>query len=252
MLKHLLCIPLVAVAGIAVAAEPAPPIIEQHAAPATAIDAQLQAYLAGTLILENQQEVALCQFALTRTEDPKVKSLINKMIVDHAKFLGELKKYAPQAAALEIRQRVESGTDAGSAATPRRSSVITVSQKTERSKPQAVPATAGPVVPQAKTFSERLLGVEFETAQESVALNQKLLSKFKGASFDQAFLGQQIGMHVTMLAKLRGSAKYSTGEFQTLLKKAEETTRMHKRHAEQLMEELAKGTIEKASGTPRS
>lgn len=177
----------------------------------------LQKHFAQCLLLGNHSEIALSKFALEHTKNEKLRAHIQKMIDDHTKFISELQKFAPG---------TEIHLTAGDADVSRADTTATTTTVSA--------TTDDPNRPMPTMFS-----VEYDAARECIALTKAVLLKEKGAHFEQAFIGQQIGMHIHMLSKLTALEKNTTGEFQALIKKGRETTKMHKDHLEALMDELS-------------
>jgi hypothetical protein len=84
-----------------------------------------------------------------------------------------------------------------------------------------------------------MLALEKRISAECLQLTQQDLAKYQGHEFDMAFIGTQIAMHNGMLAKLKGSEEFASGEFQALLQKGAQTTMHHKQMAEQIQSQVA-------------
>lgn len=251
---------------------------------ADAMNQKLQGHIANSLLLGNQEEIALCEFALDRTENPKVKAVIQKMMEEHTQFVAELKKFTPKGAMFEFhgRHKANGGAGVPAAANPRYNVAPANPPQTnvpQTTVPQAnVPQTAPPPAagqptippaagqgqpatgiqappPQAnlavksRSFSHALFELEHDAVQESLAMTQETLDTHKGIDFDKAFLGQQLVAHIGMLAKLKAAEKKASGDFQALIRKGQENAKMHKHHIEQAMAELA-GTTRTSGAEP--
>jgi hypothetical protein len=83
-----------------------------------------------------------------------------------------------------------------------------------------------------------MLAMQKDIAQKCLALTQRELGEYDGAKFDQAYIGQQCGAHIGMLAKLTGSEQYASGELQPVLAQQQQTVEQHLQHAKQVMQQL--------------
>jgi len=178
-------------------------------------------HVADSLLLANYSEIALCQFAENKAQNDDVQKLAKDMIEDHQKFVMKLRKFASKDKPLELRS-----TKTGS-----NSPIRKVGGTTDDTKTTAAGGHAG--------IASRIYNIEYHTAQECLKLTEECLDKEKGKNFDQAFLGQQIGMHIHMLSRLMASEDDVSPEFQQIIKDGEKTTKEHKERVEKLMKKLS-------------
>ena len=90
-----------------------------------------------------------------------------------------------------------------------------------------------------------------QVKSECLSLTEKELGQYQGAEFDHAFIGQQIGAHVGMLAVLRGSNSFASPELQKVIAEGEKMTTAHMAEAKKIMEQL-KAAPKTASATQRA
>lgn len=241
MLIKLSAVSLVLLGGLVTWADdavPTPPGENAGAARPAAADAnKLQRHMANCLILGNQEELALCDFAKSQTQNQKVKELIEKMVSDHTQFVTELRKFSGKDEAFDLEYRFERKTG-----TNNQASEGAVAGRVPEVPAKNIAAETPAPPMKGQGFARQLFSLEHDAVQECLSLTQKNLEKYQGPQFDQAFLGHQVGMHIGMLAKLKAGQKHSSGDFQQLLKKGEATTQAHLQHAEQLMNELSGNT----------
>jgi predicted outer membrane protein len=187
---------------------------------AESVGDRFDSHVADCLILGNQEEVALLKFGMERTKSEKVKELAQSMIKDHEKAITELREFAsPQHANDEL----------------------TADQGRTR---EALKVPADADKNQAEGGRNNLMAKMHQMAkrahEQCLILSREELAKYEGHEFDQAFLGQQLGAHIGMLAKLKAAQEETSGELSTWTGKAQETTKQHKDHLEKLMNDLGK------------
>lgn len=179
--------------------------------------------LADCLILANQEEIALLQFAQERSKNDDVKKFTKMAIQDHQKAIGELGKFGTgQAGDLEV-------------AATRDAAPATKAAPERREVTARKPATGSAGQ---DTTSQKMLTIEKQARQECLAMTKEQLGKEDGEKFDACFLGQQVGMHIGMSSKLKAIQNNTSGEFQQLAEKLGETAKEHKQHAEKLLKDL--------------
>jgi predicted outer membrane protein len=187
---------------------------------------RFDSHVADCLILGNQEEIALLKFGMERTKSDQVKELAQSMIKDHEKAISELREFAsPQHANVELTADESSGRDVASTREARK-----------------VPAEAdnAPAQGGQNNLLSKMHRMAKRSHEQCLTLSREELSKYKGHEFDQAFLGQQLGAHIGMLAKLKAAQEETSGELSSWTGKAQETTKKHKDHLEKLMNDLAK------------
>jgi predicted outer membrane protein len=173
--------------------------------------------IAVCLALGNQEEVALAQFAEGRAKNQKVKQFAEMMITQHREALEKMHRISPQLASLPLQLDTN---------LPGNASRASASQ----------PATNGRV----GNVDQQMIALQTSIAQQCLALTQKELGEKQGAEFDQCYIGQQIGAHVAMLAKLKGSEQFASEQLRAFIQDAEKTVETHHKHAKELANELMK------------
>lgn len=75
--------------------------------------------------------------------------------------------------------------------------------------------------------------------QECLNLTQQELAQKQGVEFDKAYIGQQVAADTSgMLAELRGSKNFATGQLQQVISEGEQMTQKHLAEAKQIMSQL--------------
>lgn len=210
----------------------------------------LDSLLADCFIGANQHEVALLKMGLEKTQNEQVKQLAQQMIQDHEQNIEKLAKFASKSHAHPTDQaRAPKEARPADAATP--PVPAEAPDSANKPKPAATEVADNvriqqrankPVATDATAASDDLIGqmqkIEEAAAEECLRLTKAELEKHEGVDFDKAFLGQQIGMHLGMIAKLNASQKAVSGEFQQLVQASVQKTEEHKQHLEHLMGQL--------------
>jgi predicted outer membrane protein len=236
-----------------------------------AVDAQqggnLQGYIANCLILGNEEEIALSQFAAEKAQNPKVKQFAQKMVQEHTQFNQKLQQFATEQVSLtEAADVTGRQTTTTTTSTDRQPDRATTPGQADRAQPDRAarsvadrdPASPGAErdanAPRATTTREtetqytsvrsgaspdQLFALQKEAAQHCLSMTKQELSQAQGEEFDKAYMGTQMGMHIGMLAKLKAAEGHVSGEFQQLIQQAQQTTMQHKQEAEQIKKELA-------------
>jgi predicted outer membrane protein len=174
--------------------------------------------IAVCLALGNQEEVALAQFAEGRAKHEKVKQFAEMMIQQHRAALEKLYKISPQLANMNLQL--------------------------DATSPQGDASRAGAAQPSANgavgNIDQQMVALQANVAQQCLTLTQKELNEKQGAEFDQCYIGQQIGAHVAMLAKLKGSEPFASDQLRGFIREAEKTVATHHQHAKELAKEMMK------------
>ncbi len=192
-----------------------------HAAEATSDQQNLDQQIATCLLLGNQEEIALAQFAEKHAQHELVKAFAKELVVAHTKALAAIQKAAPEVADLQL------------------TSANVTSATADRSQPIGL---AG------KSNSTALMQ---QVKSECLSLTEKELGQYSGVEFDHAFIGQQLGAHVGMLAQLRGSNSFASPELQKVIAEGEKMTTAHMAEAKKIMAQL-KAAPKTANAAERS
>lgn len=180
------------------------------------VSSNIDSNLADCLILSNQEEIAILRFGMQRTQNDKIKSLAQAMIGDHEKGIEKLRKFASRTQS----DLVDSG--AGD----------------RRGTTREALKVPGNESGSADAKEEKMNRLAHKMAQECLSLTKEELSQYKGIEFDQAFVGQQCGAHLGMLAKLAAIQSEASQEFVPVAAELRETTKMHKDHLKKLMDSI--------------
>jgi predicted outer membrane protein len=170
-----------------------------------------------------------------------VKQFAEQMVQDHTQFLSKLAPYAGMNA---------SPTADGTPTTQDQSSTRAneTNQTAQRANPDRQPALSvepGRQGASVRTIRqgggaelEQLANIERTAAQQCLAMTTAMLQEKQGAQFDRCYVGQQIGAHVAMLAKLKAIEPQVSGDLQQLVRDGRAKTEEHLQHAKSLAQSL--------------
>jgi predicted outer membrane protein len=219
---------------------PSPPAPATQLGPATAglpvpampeglLRPELENDLVRLLIQSNRGEMLLGRFAEQRTTDPQVKQFAQRMIRSHSKLIVQLQL-------LQTATVPWQGT----------SQIL--------SDPAVQPAIGAQPVPRAAGEAEnlwtdsRLVTIHHQVVQRRLALAETYLSTLQGTRFDEAYIGQQIGGHIEMLAMIETFQRFVSPRAGQVLGAAVESTQEHLAMAKNIERELSSAVARRQSG----
>lgn len=209
------CFALLALVGgslsFANAAEIAPPqrsSAQSQLAGTQANEENLDNQIAACMLLGNQEEAALGQYAEQHAQHEQVKKFAMMLVEHHGKAVAMIQQAAPEVADLQL----------------------TIGESESSSKPAPSP--------QGAAASDRSIDMIQQVKGQCLALTQKELDQYQGTEFDKAFIGQQLGAHLGMLAQLRGSKNFASPELQKVIAEGEKMTIAHMVEAKKIMAEI--------------
>jgi hypothetical protein len=214
-------------------------------------------FLASCVAIENQEEIALAQWAEQKLQSNEAKEFARMLVKDHSDFLTKLQQHAPEAT------RENFLTSAG---TTQRSEQRPDDQNRDS---RAQPAPRPGVAPnnanndpnnnpnnnannantekriagnqhsnQAGNLNVDLMQLHREIADQCLADTKEMLGQKSEKEVDACFVGLQIAKHAAMKTKLEVFQRHATGELKEILAKGASTTSTHLEHAEKLMKQL--------------
>jgi len=164
----------------------------------------LDAKIAACLFLGNQEEVALATFAQKHAQHEEVKAFAKMLADEHTKALAVIQKVSPEVVNLKLTTQDPNAGDA-------------------EAKPEG---------------NDPGMAMLQKVKSECLSLTQQELQEHQGAEFDKAYLGQQLGAHIAMLAELRGSKSFASPQLQKLLAEGEKMTMAHMEKAKEIINQL--------------
>lgn len=191
--------------------------------------------IAACIALGNQEEIALAQYASTRAKNEKVKEFAQTMQREHTAALQKLHQVAPQLASWNLE--LQAGANARPAGGQTGVQQAGAPQQFGN-QPNGVQQAASTQPAGAPGGHDgQMVALQRTIAQQCLALTQRELDE-AGADFDQCYIGQQVGAHIAMLAKLQGSEQFAGPELRGFIQEATKTVEQHLQHAKQIAKEL--------------
>ncbi len=207
------------------------------ASSASGVNQQLEQHAAACLLIGNHEEIAISEFGEEHAQSNEVKEFAREMIKEHTKLASRLRKFAPQQANFEVHVS-STQRAAPSGQRPGGEQPTSVTEGTRQGTAAAKPATAG-------SFSDQLLAIRRDAAQNCLDMASKELKNKQGAEFDKAFMGMQCAAHSAMLAELKALESRTSGDFHELVAESQQSTEKHLEHAKSIMKSLAMASPER-------
>lgn len=158
------------------------------------------------LMIDNQGEIAVAEFALENATSPEVKEFAQMMVSEHNEFLDRLREFAGEEAAASNESRRDEVAEGAASATESDGGID-------------------------------LLAFKKELGEQCIATLKRELGAKQGPEFDRCYMGQQVGAHLHMWDSLTVLEKHASGEFKDLLAEGKETTEKHLKHAKQILKQ---------------
>lgn len=207
------------------------------ASTASGVNQQIEQHAAACLLIGNHEEVAISEFAAEHAQSNEVKDFAREMIKEHTKLASRLRKFTPQHADFELHVATTERA-APSSRRPGEEQPTSITEGKPSATAAAKPATAG-------SFSEQLLAIRRDAAQNCLDMASKELKSKQGAEFDKAYMGMQCAAHSAMLAELKALESRTSGEFHELVTEGHQATQQHLDHAKSIMKSLAMASHER-------
>jgi hypothetical protein len=86
--------------------------------------------------------------------------------------------------------------------------------------------------------SSKQLQLAKSIKQQCLQLSQQELNSKQGVEFDKCYMGMQVAAHSAMLAELRGSREFATGQLQQVIDEGEQMTQQHLEKAKSIMKQI--------------
>jgi predicted outer membrane protein len=191
-------------------------------------------HIATCLLLANQEEVALAEYAKEHLKSDDAKKFADMLIKDHKEAASKLQRLVPQQMTVFFRG---AGTDEqGQRRAGQQNEASQQGQRGQQNEGQyAQQGARGQQGAQAGL--DPMTALEQKTAEECYELTRKELSEHEGSDFDQCFVGSQIGAHISTLAKLRASEQFASPELQPIIKECQQAVEQHLDKAKDLAKE---------------
>jgi len=192
--------------------------------------------MAEALLIDNQGEVAMAQFALQKTQNQEVRQFAQKLVEDHQKMIDSLRENGATGGGAAAAGGAQPA-DGGTAGDSRRNSV----------NPGAAELQAGRGG--AMAGGTDFVSLKKELGQQCLQSGQRELGSKQGAEFDKCYIGMQIGAHQHAVDTLTVFRRHSSDQLGRTIDEGLPVVQAHLEHAKQLMKQLESGTPSTAASS---
>lgn len=197
---------------------------------------QVERYLAGCLLTNNQAEIEIAQIAQKQSQNPEVKQFAEMLVKDHGELTQKLQQLAGSQHGNRADGQNDVDRDRNAADTSRAPGAnVTDQARDTNENPSLNPgnrADAG-----GGAFMQ-LAAINKKIAERCTQATKEELQSKSGAQFDECFVGTQIGGHMHMLAALEVIGEESQGQLRQVAEDAKPKLQQHLEQAKQLAEQL--------------
>ncbi len=184
--------------------------------------------LAGWLVVESDNEVALARIAQQKARSPEVKDFAQKMIDDHGQMSRKLQPFATTAG-------FSAKNPAGETATPEAGAQRDAGRPIETGSDKSGSDKAG----SNKTGGEfDHVALIQELGRECLGTARKELEKKSGAEFDRCYMGMMVGAHMKAKDMLTVFQRHASSRLDPVLAEGQKTIATHLQRAKDLSEKL--------------
>ena len=191
--------------------------------------------LASCVAIDNQEEIAIAEFAQEKSKNDDVKEFAKMLVSDHHEFLKKLHQYAPEATQDNFLRSER--TEASNRVVPAQGSTR---QQPGNQSQTRIEQTSGQ-----RGMQLDLMTLHKELAEQCLADAKAKLNDEDKDRFDKCFVGMQIAKHAAMKSKLEVFERHASGELKNVFAAGLKTTSSHLEHAEKLMQQLDDGSDDK-------
>ena len=238
---------------------------------------QLDNFVAKSLLIANQEEIELAQFAMQHAQSQEVKQFAQQLVNDHQALGEKLNRIAGDSmtgsrrttqiqgqpeptggnlveeAVRENREELREERAEARETDGDREGVRDARQDLRQARQDArqerrdatQPGQPGRIEYSAgyrgDSVTDQIHEIQKKASQECMSRVKEMLQSKQGEDFDQAFLGQQIGMHVAVISMVKASQDEVSGELQQVLQETQPKLEQHLEKAKSLMESKTDG-----------
>jgi predicted outer membrane protein len=185
---------------------------------------QNDALLATCLLIDNQVEAALGEFAQKRAESDEVRQFAEKMAQEHSQAAESLKRLAMAGVDAKTAKRADTARADNAAA----------AEAPAESRPGSREEGANASNPQAIFF----VTLKKEMGEQCLQSAQKELGAKKGEEFDKCYINAQVMAHQHMLDGLTVMERHAGQELKQQIMQAKETTQTHLDEAKEIAKKI--------------
>jgi predicted outer membrane protein len=202
---------------------------------------EVENYLANCLLMRNQAEIEIAEFAQQQLQNPEAKQFAQKLIQDHGQLVQKLQPLAamfvtgPQRSATRVDSR-QLDAQRGAADTTRLPG--SPGAAINNNQPNQGLTATQPQQQGQNAALQHLAQLERQIGERcKQALKEELQAK-TGADFEKCFVGAMIGSHMQSLAALEVIGQQTQGQLAEVAQQAQPIVQQHLDHAKQLAKQL--------------
>jgi predicted outer membrane protein len=235
-----ICVGVVFVAGVALAQ--APGVMQDNprgtakegdTASANQMAQHWQQNVARCLLLDNQGQVILGEFALERAQNPEVRQFAQSMVKGHNECVAKLQRLVPDALTTDalnkrvVAVRTQIKSDKGTM--PVSSETGEMARKME---------STGDQKNMGKNFMHMIPAMQQQMAENCLAYKQAELSNLDKDEFDRAYISLQVFTHVDALAKLKTFENFAPADLKPIITSEISAVQSHLDEAKNICKQL--------------
>ncbi len=210
-----------------------------------------QENLARCLLLSDQGQVLIGDFALERAQNPEVRQFAQAMVKNHNEWIAKLEPFVPDAPNTDaLNKRVYAiFTELKS----EKGTVPVTSETGETSRKAEVPALATngsekTTGMEAKHFMHMIPAMQQQMVENCVAYTQWEFSQLDKNQFDKAYIDWQIFSHINALAKLKTLQNFAPAKLKPIIESETTAVQSNLEQAKNICKQLQGKTAASARG----
>lgn len=240
--------------------------------------------IAQCLIIDNNGEVTMAEFAQQKAQNPQVKQFAQMLVKDHGAFIQKLEQFAGKGDSVQLRgfRSGREGQQPGRLTPARPNQPNETDDATPNPNPQKQeqPRAGTTPQPQQDQVAQRdenardpanrdqnaqgrrgaagqargdiaqgsWVGIKQQISDNIGAQMKKEMESLEPNEFDHAYLGSQIYCHMAMVETLKVLEQHASSDFKQVLQEGQQSAQKHLEHARQLMDEVKAGAGDQAQG----
>lgn len=192
-------------------------------------------FLASWLLIGNDNEIALAQYAIGKAKSDEVKRFAEMMVTDHKKLSDKLQPFAGPRLDADPTKRPEdaSGQRPKGSGTGKEGEIP--SRTGEMPPPTGKDGDATGMTGAAPLNHVALVR---ELGHKCLANAKRELDQKQGAEFDRCYMGMQLAAHAGMLTMLEVFPSHASDKLRATLEEGKSAVQSHLEHAKQIAKSL--------------
>lgn len=215
-----------------------PNVVTTRKVPAQA-NSHADSQIAACLIIENNNEVALGQYASQKAQNPEVKDFAQRVANDHQQFAEQLHKFA-SAGGHDIRHSAKSEKGEKNAEQPRnrRDKEDRTAEQPEARRTEGAEAQRSDTTASTDGKGLDFIQIKQEIADKCLASAKHELDEKQADKFDKCYIGGQVMAHMAMVDAMEVLKNHASGELSPVLEDGLKTAQAHLEDAKRIAKSL--------------